>query len=470
MTGIFSASGNRVFGISVHYSRFGGADSSGLGESALAFGNVFLLLGEAVLYFAVMATLFRLRRHFGLGVFLCALGSLHFLETYLAAIFYIQAPFGTALSPGSIVLFSGKLVMLLLLYIREDAEAVRQPIYGLLFGNLLIVALAWVVQHHDVVSPALGQRPDFLFLDQMGGLMVWGTILLFIDGILIILLYERSASWLGRNVTARIALSAAVVLSFDQIGFFLALYYFVGVPVEVLYGGWIGKMVAAMFYAALAGAYLRWFEAEGGKLDIRPRLADVFDALTYRERYQALLEQTGRDGLTGLYDRGRLERQGPLRVADALASSRTVSLILVDIDGFKATNDRFGHSAGDQVLRLVGSKLTETMRSSDNIYRYGGDEFVVLSEGMSHEAALSVAERLRRAVEIHSAAEKMPVTISIGVATCPDDGASLSALFASADTRLYDAKFAGRNRVVGGPSVAADSGPVKNPRSVPGIA
>jgi diguanylate cyclase (GGDEF)-like protein len=436
----------------------------------VALGNAFLLLGEAVLYFAAMATLFRLRRQFGLGVFVCALGSLHFLETYLAAIFYMQAPFGTALSPGSIVLFSGKLVMLLLLYIREDAEAVRQPIYGLLFGNFIIVALIMVMRQHDVVAPLPGQLPDFPFLNQMGGLMIWGTLLLFIDGILIILLYERSASWLGRNVTARIALSAAAVLSLDQVGFFLALYYFVGVPVEVLYGGWIGKMVAAVVYASLAGAYLRWFESEGGKLEIRPRLADVFDALTYRERYQALLEQTGRDGLTGLYDRGRLERQGPLRVADAMASGKPISLIFVDIDGFKATNDEHGHSSGDKVLRLVGNKLTETMRSSDNIYRYGGDEFVVLSEGMRHEAALLVAERLRRAVETFSAAENLPVTISIGVATCPNDGTSLSALFACADTRLYDAKFGGRNRVVGRTDESGEPGAAKEPRPVAGLA
>jgi diguanylate cyclase (GGDEF)-like protein len=304
----------------------------------------------------------------------------------------------------------------------------------------------------------------------MGGLMIWGTLLLFVDGILIILLYERSASWLGRNVTARIALSAAVVLSFDQVGFFLALYYFVGVPVEVLYGGWIGKMVAAVIFASLAGSYLRWFESEGGKLEIRPRLADVFDALTYRERYQALLEQTGRDGLTGLYDRGRLERQGPLRVADAIATAKAISLIFVDIDGFKATNDAHGHSSGDKVLRLVGNKLTETMRSSDNIYRYGGDEFVILSEGMSHEAALLVAERLRRVVESFSAAENLPVTISIGVATCPSDGSSLSALFACADTRLYDAKFAGRNRVVGRTDESETTRTANGPRSVAGMA
>jgi diguanylate cyclase (GGDEF)-like protein len=436
----------------------------------LAVSNLFLLLAEAALYFGVMATLFRMRRHFGLGVFVCALGSLHFLETYLAAIFYIQAPFGTALSPGSIILFSGKLVMLLVLYIREDAEAVRQPIYGLLFGNFLIVAFMMLLHQHNIVSPTPEQVPDFPFLNQMGGLMIWGTILLFIDGILIILLYERFASWLGRNVTARIALSAALVLTFDQVGFFLALYFFVGVPIEVFYGGWIGKMFAAAIYALFAGAYLKWFESEGGKLELRPRLADVFDALTYRERYQELLEQTGRDGLTGLYDRGRLERQGPLRVADAVASGKPISLILVDIDGFKATNDKYGHSSGDQVLRLVGTKLTETMRSSDSIFRYGGDEFVVLSEGLAHDVAMGAAERLRRTVETFSEAAGMPVTISIGIATCPADGTSLSALFANADARLYDAKFGGRNRVVGRSGPKGNGGAASDPRSVPGIA
>jgi len=432
----------------------------------VAVGNVSLLLAEAALYFGVMALLFRMRRRFGLGVFVCALGSLHFLETYLAAIFYIQAPFGTALSPGSIVLFSGKLVMLLLLYIREDAEAVRQPIYGLLFGNLLIVALVMIMRQHNIVAPVPGQVPDFPFLDQMGGLMIWGTVLLFVDSILIILLYERLAGWLGRNVTARVWLSAAAVLTLDQFGFYFALYTFVDAPVSVLYGGWIGKMVAAAVFALLTGAYLRWFESEGGKLELRPRLVDVFDALTYRERYQELLEQTGRDGLTGLYDRGRLERQGPLRVADALAAGRAMSLILVDIDGFKAINDRHGHAAGDQILRLVGARLSDTMRSTDGIYRYGGDEFVVLSDGLAHEAALAAAERVRRAVETFSVEERVPVTISIGIATSPSDATSLSELFASADARLYEAKSAGRNRVVGRPEAHASAHSGRNPRSI----
>jgi len=274
------------------------------------------------------------------------------------------------------------------------------------------------------------------------------------------------AGWLGRNVTARVWLSAAAVLTLDQFGFYFALYTFVDAPVSVLYGGWIGKMVAAAVFALLTGAYLRWFESEGGKLELRPRLVDVFDALTYRERYQELLEQTGRDGLTGLYDRGRLERQGPLRVADALAAGRAMSLILVDIDGFKAINDRHGHAAGDQILRLVGARLSDTMRSTDGIYRYGGDEFVVLSDGLAHEAALAAAERVRRAVETFSVEERVPVTISIGIATSPSDATSLSELFASADARLYEAKSAGRNRVVGRPEAHASAHSGRNPRSI----
>lgn len=101
--------------------------------------GILLLLAQALIYFGVMALLFRLRHVMGLGVFLCALGVMHFLETYLAAVFFIQLPFGL-LSPGSTVLFSGKLAIILLFYIREDAETVRQPIYGLLVGNFLMVA------------------------------------------------------------------------------------------------------------------------------------------------------------------------------------------------------------------------------------------------------------------------------------------------------------------------------------------
>ena len=84
-------------------------------------------VGVAVLYFTALAALLRARRRIGLGAFFCALGVMHFLETYLASTIYVPLPYGIVASPGSTVLFTGKLIMLLMLYIREDAVVVRQP-------------------------------------------------------------------------------------------------------------------------------------------------------------------------------------------------------------------------------------------------------------------------------------------------------------------------------------------------------
>src|SRR5215510_7276301 len=119
--------------------------------------NLALLAGDALVYFAVLAGLFRLRHRLGIGAFFCALGVMHFIETYLASIFYVTLPAGIVTSPGSTVLFTGKLMLLLMVYIREDAMMVRQPIYGLLVGNLLLVAMALVIRHHALVPLGPGR-------------------------------------------------------------------------------------------------------------------------------------------------------------------------------------------------------------------------------------------------------------------------------------------------------------------------
>ncbi len=417
--------------------------------------NTALLLAEATLYFVVMTALFRLRNRVGIGVFFAALGSMHFLETYLAAVLYVPILGGFVVSPGSIVLFSGKLVMLLVVYIREDAAVVRQPIYGLLLGNLLIVTSVLLLRLHAPV-PVPGQIPDLTFLDQTGWLMVWGTTLLFIDSILIILLYERSAAWLGNRVIPRMLISAAVVLTFDQIGFFTALHFYVGAPMEVLYGGWAAKMGAAAVYAVFAGLYLRFGEA--GQLT-RRRVSDVFETLTYRERYEALLRQSGYDALTGLFDRGRFDREGQ-RALDRAGSMQPLSLLVIDVDHFKAINDRYGHAVGDEALRQIARELDSATRTNDRVYRYGGEEFIVLSQGLPHAAAILAAERLRLGVSgLTIAGIAEPITVSIGVATAPQDGAELRPLFAVADQRLYQAKADGRDRVRGTDSTAADIAP-----------
>jgi diguanylate cyclase (GGDEF)-like protein len=408
--------------------------------------NLLLLAAELVLYFVAMAWLFRMRDRFGIGVFVCALGTMHFLETYLAAILYLQLPFGILISPGSTVLFTGKLIMLLMVYVCEDAATARQPIYGLLFGNLLMVALVFLLRHHDVAPIVPGRAPDFGLMDEMGWLMVWGTVLLFIDALLIILLYEHSAAWLGDRRALRIWASAACVLTFDQVGFYAALHLFIGAPASVLFGGWAAKMATAIPYSLLCGIYLKWFTDRAADRAASPRLSAVLDALTYRRRYQDLLEQSGRDPLTGTLNRGRFEAEAKMLLEQASADARPLSLLVIDVDHFKSVNDRYGHAAGDQALKRLAEVLSDGMRQTDRLVRYGGDEFVMLCPDLTQPSALKLAERLRAATSatrVEELGEKL--TVSIGVAAFPEDGTNLETLFACADARLYRAKMSGRN-------------------------
>ncbi len=348
--------------------------------------------------------------------------------------------------------------MLLLVYIREDAVVVRQPIYGLLFGNLLMVALATLMQHHSLIALAPGHAVDFGFIDQIGALMVWGTVLLFADCIMLILLYERSRAWLGDNIFLRLGVSGAAVLTFDQVFFYAGLHLLTAAPPSVLVGGWLAKMLSVSLYAVLVGSYLCWCERPNAKRRSAPRISDVFDTLTYRERYEDLLARTGRDALTGAFDRGRLETQGRGMIEDAIVSGRPVSLLLLDIDHFKSFNDRFGHAAGDAVLRRIAREIMATVRSTDQVYRFGGEEFVLICDGLSAGPALALGERIRR--EVAGSTEGSRVTVSIGIATCDAQASGYDAMFQVADQRLYQAKAAGRNCVIG-ERVAAPEAPMR---------
>lgn len=415
-----------------------------------AIENVLLLAGEALIYFIALAALLRARTRIGLGAFFCALGVMHFLETYLASILYVQLPFGIVTSPGSTVLFTGKLMMLLLLYIREDAVVVRQPIYGLLFGNVLLFTLAFVMRQHTLLALSPDRAADFSFLNEMGALMVWGTAILFFDCIIIILLYERSRGWFGDSVFPRLLLSGALVLTFDQAAFFAGLHMLTGAGLQVLAGGWFAKMGAVSFYSVLATAYLLYFERPLGKRRAAPRIWDIFDTLTYRERYEYLLARTGCDALTGALDRHSLEAHGRRAVEHAAAAGRPLALLLVDIDHFKSFNDRFGHAAGDKALKRIAMDIMAAARVSDFTYRFGGEEFVVIADGVNVDDAMVMAERIRRRVAGASIGEaEVRLTVSIGVATCARDATDYDTLFEVADKRLYQAKAAGRNRVIG---------------------
>lgn len=416
-------------------------------RTAMAMFTIFLLLLALLVYFGAMLALFRLRTTLGIGTFFCALGSLHFMETYLAASMYLSMPFGVSLSPGSVVMFSGKLALLLLVYIREDAEVARQPIYGLLLGNAILVALVAILKL-SLDDTAQAPGGNLAFMDEIGGLMLWGTALLFADCIAMILLYERLSRTLRRWPMLTIWATLAVVLSFDQIGFFSVLHLSVGVPFSAGLGGWIGKLVAAGCYAALLSFYLARYEVSEPAAP--RRLSDVFHVLTYRQRYEALRHESRRDPLTQVLHRGQFEPVGRDLLTLAQTAHRPVSLLLIDIDNFKDVNDSHGHPVGDQVLRRVAEALNDALRQSDYVVRYGGDEFAAFAPGVDMAGAVKLAEMLRTRISGLELPPGLPaLTLSVGVATAPDDGENLTDLLAMADKRLYAAKAGGRDTVVG---------------------
>ncbi len=185
-------------------------------------------------------------------------------------------------------------------------------------------------------------------------------------------------------------------------------------------------------------------------LALRTLAGGLAAALVRQELLQRLERQSMADALTGLGNRRAFDEALEVELKRARRAGGWVGLVMMDVDHFKRFNDQHGHQAGDDALVTVGHVLTRVARAEDRACRIGGEEFALLLPGADERAAAIVAERVRRDVE-HRAPAAGPVTISLGVAASRgDDG---QALLAVADARLYAAKEAGRNRVVGAPAV-----------------
>lgn len=157
------------------------------------------------------------------------------------------------------------------------------------------------------------------------------------------------------------------------------------------------------------------------------------------------------DSLTHLYNRRHFLERAAAEFERSQRYQRPLSVFLLDADYFKAINDSHGHETGDQVLRVLSGVCRENLRQLDVIGRYGGEEFVVFLPETSIAKAMEVAERLRAGVEnisVESPSGKVRITVSVGVATATSQTDSIAALINEADRALYEAKRAGRNRVM----------------------
>jgi diguanylate cyclase (GGDEF)-like protein len=247
-----------------------------------------------------------------------------------------------------------------------------------------------------------------------------------------------------------------------------------------LVGALVGVVAVVAFHMgrSIVGPLQRLIGAAdriaGGDLDVRltatrndelGRLMLVFNQMADRLRHshaeimaanQAMQQQNRvletlsiTDSLTGLYNRSKLDAILSDQLARFKRTQREFTLLMMDIDHFKTLNDTYGHITGDEILTAVARILAQSIRSIDYAARYGGDEFIIILVETSSDLALKTAERIRARVEsmrYTSHGSTILVTVSIGIVQCQSGDMTPTAVFARADSALYEAKHAGRNR------------------------
>jgi diguanylate cyclase (GGDEF)-like protein/excisionase family DNA binding protein len=219
-----------------------------------------------------------------------------------------------------------------------------------------------------------------------------------------------------------------------------------------------GEVIGCMNISRVGGAENFFSDADFELIKLFAGQASI--ALRNADAHHAVSLRADTDALTGLGNHGAFQRTlgdlvdaapaagGARRGKRAAGGEATVSLLMMDLDFFKAYNDRLGHPAGDALLHAVGTAIYGAARSDDRVFRYGGDEFALVLPAVDASSAAAIADRVRKAVARLTADDETPVTISVGVATLPDDAGDKNGLIAAADVALYYGKQSGGDRVV----------------------
>jgi diguanylate cyclase (GGDEF)-like protein len=280
-----------------------------------------------------------------------------------------------------------------------------------------------------------------------------------ITGVLILLMPRRWRRFIPLIVVygAVMIVSVSVLCNGEQHGDAPTLTEFFYTWPAVYVGYFFQRWMTPVFIAVVGACYAATLAIMGlsGNVQIRWLLVTVvvagltIAAQAIRTQVDGLvrrLEETARtDTLTEMPNRRAFDERLSLEIERSARLGEPLSLLMGDIDHFKALNDRFGHAAGDGALASLGRVLMSECRAIDTPARIGGEEFAVLLPSTDAAAALVTANRLRAAISQITDSDGRPLTISFGVAEHPGDGATAGDLIAAADRALYAAKAAGRD-------------------------
>lgn len=238
------------------------------------------------------------------------------------------------------------------------------------------------------------------------------------------------------------------------------LYVTYGRSIEGLLASWkfeklvivlAGTLALAITFIVNGGIYRRMAltaQLQRARVDLERTNEALRTALSATELLAA------KDQLTGLWNRRSFDQRLQETIAHIVRHDGTLSLLLIDLDHFKAVNDCYGHVIGDEVLKHFGGVLRDRLRQNDVAARWGGEEFVVMADGARLENALVLAEQIRAAVAAAEFPCGITATVSIGVAEYRS-GETADQLLTRADNALYEGKHAGRDRVAAAAAVAA---------------
>ncbi|NUR32126.1 MAG: GGDEF domain-containing protein [Catenulispora sp.] len=211
----------------------------------------------------------------------------------------------------------------------------------------------------------------------------------------------------------------------------------------------VGCLTAVLAEGTGPGRFAAWVEITAS---VALTLVVILQVRAQADRLKQVLAQQARtDPLTGLGNRRAFDEALDREIARQRRTRAPLSLLAVDVDHFKLINDTWGHAAGDETLTALGDLLPRLVRAGDVVGRIGGEEFGVLLPDCGKSQALARADHLRATVSAISSAWAHTVTVSVGVATLPDDAETMTDLVIAADMALYAAKESGRDRISAAP-------------------